>query len=284
MNSLKTAQKSGHNIHRITSHVNPLFFPDLWRWRYLVFLFVKRDFLIYFQQTILGPLWYIFQPLATTTVLMIVFGKIVKLSTDSIPPFLFYFLGSVVWGYFSDCFTRISRSLISNSQELGNAAFPRLTIPVASMFSSLIQFTIQFVLFLILYIWYMQRIPDLSVNLLLLLPAFFQLALISMGGGILVAALTSKYRDLTHLVGFCMQLLYLCTPLIYPLSLVKSPFRHLYGYNPLTSVIELCRQAFFGISSLTSVDILIGWIITLSIVIIGIVTFNIVEKTFIDTV
>jgi len=284
MNSVKTLRKCGRSIHRITPHVNPLYFPDLWRWRYLIYLFVKRDFLVYFQQTILGPLWYIFQPFATTAVLMIVFGKIVKLSTDSIPPFLFYFLGSVVWSYFTDCFTRISRSLTSNSKELGNAAFPRLTIPVAAIFSSLIQFTIQFVLFLILYIWYMQRMPDLSVNLLLLLPAFFQLAMISMGGGVLVAALTSKYRDLTHLVGFCMQLLYLCTPLIYPLSLVKSPFRYLYGYNPLTSVIELFRQAFFGISSLTSVDILTGWIVTLTIVTIGIVIFNIVEKTFIDTV
>ncbi|MBN1575389.1 MAG: ABC transporter permease [Chitinispirillaceae bacterium] len=271
-------------ITRSSPRIRPFDFPDLWRWRYLIYLFVKRDFAVYFQQTVLGPLWYLLQPLASTTVLSIIFGRIARLPTDSIPPFLFYMLGGVVWSYFADCFTRTSHALSASAREFGNAAFPRLTVPVAAVLSALIQFGVQFALFLLIYLWYMRGDVHVSVNLLLLLPAMAQLALVGMGGGMLVAALTSKYRDLSHLVGFCIQLLYFCTPLVYPLSMVQEPWRRLYGYNPLTSVVEIFRRAFFSAASLTADEYYIGWIVTAAIFAGGLVVFNIVEKKCIDTV
>lgn len=272
------------NTTHYTPHIQPFQFPNLWRWRYLIYLFVKRDFSIYFQQTILGPLWYLLQPLASSTVLLIVFGRIARLPTDSIPPFLFYLLGSIIWYYFSDCFTRTSRSLLENSNEFGYAAFPRITVPCASIFSALIQFAIQFTLFIAIYFWYFHGSFSRMSHLFLIVPGVAQCAIAGMGGGMLVAALTSKYRDLAHLVGFCIQLLYFCTPLVYPLSMVPQKWRQLYSLNPLTSATEIMRHLFFSTSSLSYNEYLAGWIVTVILFVGGIIVFNIVEKTHIDTI
>jgi lipopolysaccharide transport system permease protein len=275
---------SAQSISRITSMAHPLHFPDLWQWRYLIYLFVKRDFVVYFQQTLLGPLWYLIAPLASTVVLSIIFGRIAKLPTDAAPPFLFYLLGSVVWGYFSDCFTRTSQSLAAHAREFDGAAFPRLTVPTAAILSALIQFVLQLALFLGFYLWYLRAGMAVSINPLLTIPALVQLALTGMGGGMLVAALTVKYRDLSHLVGFGLQLLYFCTPLVYPLSMVPRQWRGLYCCNPLTTVIEMFRRAFFGTTTLSLNEYCIGMMVTLLLFAIGLVVFNKVEKTFIDTI
>ena len=275
---------ASRSVTTISSRVRPFHFPDLIRWRYLIYLFVKRDFIVYFQQTLLGPLWYLLQPLASTFVLSIIFGRIAKLPTDATPPFLFYLLGTVVWGYFSDCFMRTSQSLAANKREFDGAAFPRLTVPVAAVFSALIQFAVQFMLFLGFYLWYRRAGMSVSVSPLLIIPALAQLALTGMGGVMRVAALTVKYRDLSHLVGFCMQLLYFCTPLVYPLSMVPRQWREPYCCNPLTTVIEMFRKAFFGSTTLSLNEYCIGLIVTLLLFFVGLVVFNSVEKTFIDTI
>ncbi len=272
-----------NNTKIISPYINPFKFPDLLRWRYLIYLFVKRDFKVYYQQTIFGPLWYLIQPLASTSVLSIIFGRIVRLPTDEIPHFLFYFSGNIVWSFFCDCFTRASQSFVSTRHNLSYATFPRLTIPIAGVLSAFIQFGLQFLLFIIIYLLYYGDIFKLSFNLLLLLPSLIQLSFIGIGGGLLIASLTSKYRDLSHLTGFGMQLLYFCTPLIYPLSMVPSGLRSLYAANPLTSIIEIFRTAFFGTTNLFLFEYFLGWIVTTAVLFSGLVIFNIIEKRFIDT-
>ena len=279
-----TDRRSVTGVRVITSRVRPFHLPDLWRWRYLIYLFVKRDFAIFFQQTVLGPLWYLLQPLAATAVLTIVFGRIVKLPTENVPPFLFYFLGSVVWSFFSFCFTQTSRILTAGAREFGYAPFPRLTVPIATVFSGLIQFVLQFGFFFVVYLVHVRGWERFSITVLFVPMAIVQLALLGMGGGLLVSALTSKYRDLSYLVGFCVQLLYFCTPVVYPLSMVQQPWRYWFRYNPLTSVMEVFRRGFFSTGSLTVDEYMVGWVITTVLFWIGLFVFNCIEKTAMDTI
>jgi lipopolysaccharide transport system permease protein len=193
-------------------------------------------------------------------------------------------LGSVVWSYFAFCFTQTSRTLVAGAREFGSAPFPRLTVPLATVFSGLIQFMLQFTLFFILYIVYLRGVPSFSLKIIFVPSALLQLALLGMGGGILVSALTSRYRDLSYLIGFCVQLLYFCTPVVYPLSMVKEPWRWWYRFNPMTSVVEVFRMGFFSAGSLTSVEYLAGWLVTALILCLGLVVFNAIEKKAIDTI
>jgi lipopolysaccharide transport system permease protein len=268
----------------ISPKVHPLEFPDLLRFRYLIYLFVKRDFIIYYQQTILGPLWYLIQPLASTTVLALIFGKIARLPTDEIHPFLFYFSGTIAWGYFASCFTQTSQTLIRNAREFGNAPFPRLTVPVATVISALVRFFLQGMLFIVLFLL-LQRNGIVVPHHIFLLPlAILQLALLGGGSGIAIAAVTSKYRDFSHLLGFFVQMWYFCTPVVYPLSLVPEKQRIWFILNPMTSVIESFRRAFFSTSSITMRDYLFSWGITMIVCIAGLIIFNTLEKSYIDTV
>jgi len=259
---------------------------ELWRYRDLVRLFVWRDFVAYYKQTILGPLWYLIQPILTTIVFTIIFGNIAKLSTDGLPPFLFYLAGSTVWSYFSACLMNTSNTFTANAAIFGKVYFPRLSIPVSVVISNLISFAIRLVLFLAFWGYFLVMDSEVQPNLwILILPAqVLMMAAMGLGLGIVVSSLTSKFRDLQHLVSFGVQLLMYATPVIYPLSTVQGIWRWLILANPMTPVIEIFRLAFLGTSSLNPIYLAYSAIFSLVVFFVGALFFNHVETTFMDTV
>ena len=259
---------------------------ELWRYRDLVWLFVWRDFVAYYKQTILGPLWYLIQPILTTVVFTVIFGNIAQLATDGLPPFLFYLAGNTVWGYFASCVQSTSNTFTSNAAIFGKVYFPRLAIPFSVIVSNLISFFIRLFVFVGFIIYYLLKGADLYPNWwVLALPLMiFPLAGISLGIGIIVSSLTTKYRDLQQLVGFGVQLLMYATTVIYPLSSVEGSWRWLVLINPITPIIELFRYAFLGVSSIEPLYIVYSYIFMLLVLVLGILIFNRVESTFMDTV
>jgi lipopolysaccharide transport system permease protein len=259
---------------------------DIWIYRDLVFHFVKRDFVTFYKQTILGPLWYIIQPLLTTVVFSIVFGKIARISTEGVPRFLFYLSGTVAWGYFSDCVKETSDTFIKNAKIFGKVYFPRLTVPLSVVIISLLKFGIQFTLFLGFFAYFILNGAPVTPNLfILLLPVLLlQMAILGLGTGILISSMTTKYRDINFLVGFGLQLWMYATPVVYPVSVVPERFRSFYMLNPVASIIETFRHSFLGTGMVNGVDILVSWAVTMLILFSGIILFNRVDKTFMDTV
>lgn len=259
---------------------------ELWRYRDLIWLFVWRDFVAYYKQTILGPLWYLIQPILTTLVFTIVFGNVARLSTDGLPPFLFYLAGNTIWTYFSSCLTSTSNTFTVNASIFGKVYFPRLSIPVSIVLSNMISFGIRMLLFLGFLAYFMLVGSEVSPTLwCLLLPVLLLInAGIGLGLGIIVSALTTKYRDLQHLVSFGVQLMMYATPVIYPISSLEGGWRWLLIANPITPVIEIFRLGFLGVSALSPVYLLYSVGFTIAILLIGILVFNHVEATFVDTV
>lgn len=261
-------------------------FRELWQYRDLVGMFVKRDFVTMYKQTILGPLWFIIQPIFTTIVFTIVFGKVAQIPTDNIPPFLFYMSGTVLWGYFAACLSLTSTTFTANASIFGKVYFPRLTVPIATITSNLLRFLIQFLLFAGLFLFFLyQGMPAQPRMWLLALPVLvFQMALLSLGVGILVSSLTTKYRDLRYAMNLIIQLWMYASPIVYPLTLVPDWLRPWYILNPMASVIECFRYSFFGNSTIRWSDVGISWSITLILLALGVIMFSRVEKTFMDTV
>jgi lipopolysaccharide transport system permease protein len=259
---------------------------QLWRYRDLVWLLVWRDFVSLYKQTILGPLWYLVQPILTTVVFTVIFGGIAHLPTDGLPPFLFYLAGNTVWSYFSSCLTSTSNTFTSNAAIFGKVYFPRLSIPVSVILSNLISFGIRFGVFLAFWAYYMLAGSAIYPNLwILLLPVLLLLmAGLGLGLGIIISSLTTKYRDLQQLVGFGVQLLMYATPVIYPISTVKGIGYKLLLLNPMTPVVESFRLAFLGTSSLSPIYLLYSAVFMIVVFIIGVLIFNRVEATFMDTV
>ena len=259
---------------------------EIWHYRDLIGLFVKRDFVAVYKQTILGPLWYIIQPLFTTLVFTIIFGTVARIPTDDIPPFLFYMTGTVTWTYFATCLSRTSDTFNTNAAIFGKVYFPRLTVPLASIISSLLQFAIQFVLFLGFYFYfYLRGTPIEPKWWILALPILImQMALLGLGVGILVSSLTTKYKDLRFAMTFITQLWMYATPIAYPLTLVPDWLRPWYVLNPMASVVECFRYAFLGSGAIRWGDVCTSWVVTLVILFIGILLFSRIEKTFMDTV
>ena len=259
---------------------------DVWGCRDLIGLFVKRDFVTFYKQTILGPLWYIIQPIFNTIVFTVIFGKIAKIPTDGIPPFLFHLSGTVVWGYFTACLTGTSNTFVSNAGIFGKVYFPRISVPISVVITGVFQFIIQFMIFLGFYFYFMINGSDLNPSfLILLLPLLiFQMAILGLGMGTLISALTTKYRDLTFAMGFCVQLWMYLTPIVYPLSQVPERYRIIYVFNPMASIVELFRAAFLGINTVEPLHIAISIGMTVIIFLTGIMLFNKIEKTFMDTV
>lgn len=259
---------------------------EIWRYRDLISMFVKRDFVTMYKQTILGPLWFIIQPLFTTLVFTIIFGKVAKIPTDNIPPFLFYLSGNVAWGYFATCLGRTSDTFNSNKSIFGKVYFPRLTVPVSTVISGLLQFGIQFVLFLGFYFYFMIQGANIFPKLwIFALPVLLlQMAMLGFGMGILVSSMTTKYKDLRFAMGFVTQLWMYATPIVYPLTLVPDWLRPWYVLNPMVSVVEGFRYAFLGSGSIEWGYIASGWLVTLLILCAGILLFSRIEKTFMDTV
>lgn len=259
---------------------------ELWRYRDLVVMFVRRDFVAQYKQTILGPLWFFLQPLFTTIIFTVVFGHIARISTDGVPGFLFYLAGTVCWGYFATCLTETSNTFIANAQIFGKVYFPRLVIPLAIVISNIFKFLIQFCLFLgFLVYFYLKGAPLVVSPWALALPLLIlQMALLGIACGTLVSAMTTKYRDLTLVVGFGVQLWMFATPVVYPLSQIPAPYRHYFAVNPMAPVIESFRAIFLGTRSITPEYLVLGWVITLSLLCLGLVLFNRVEKRFMDTI
>jgi lipopolysaccharide transport system permease protein len=259
---------------------------ELWRYRDLVWLFVWRDFVSYYKQTILGPLWYLIQPILTTVVFTVIFGNIAHLSTDGLPPFLFYLAGNTVWSYFSSCLTSTSNTFTSNATIFGKVYFPRLAIPVSVILSNLISFGIRFGVFLAFLFYFILTGSTLHPNLwILMLPVLLLLmAGQGLGLGIIISSLTTKYRDLQQLVGFGVQLLMYTTPVIFPISMVQGIWRWLILVNPMTPVIEVFRLAFLGTSSLSPIYLLYSAGFMAIVFLLGVLIFNHVEATFMDTV
>lgn len=259
---------------------------ELWEYRDLIQLFVRRDFVAQYKQTILGPAWFILQPLFTTLVFTIIFGKIAKIPTDGLPEFLFYFSGIICWGYFAECLNQSSQTFLANAGIFSKVYFPRLVVPIAMVISFAFKFFIQFTIFLIFLFYYYQQGAPVRPNLgVLALPLILiQMAFLGIGFGIMVSSLTTKYRDLIMVVTFGVQLWMFATPVVYPLSQIPEKYRAYFALNPMTSVVEGFRAAFLGSGSLSAPYYLLGVLMTLAICFVGIVLFNRVEKTFVDTI
>jgi len=259
---------------------------ELLKYKDLVYLFVKRDFVIFYKQTILGPLWYIIQPLVNTVIFNLIFGRIAKLSTDGTPPFLFYMSGTVVWAYFASCINGTSNIFVKNASVFGKVYFPRITVPISIVITSLLQFIIQFTIFLGFYLYFIRNGADITPSYLVLtLPLLvLHMAVLGLGFGALISSLTAKYRDLTFAMTFFVQIWMYLTPIIYPLSQVPEKYQIIYMLNPMVLVIESFRIAFFGIGSVSIQMIMISVSLTIIIFIFGFLMFNKTEKSFIDTV
>ena len=258
---------------------------ELFEYRDLVLLFVRRDYKTMYKQTILGPLWILLNPLMTTGIFTIIFGRIASISTDGIPDFLFFMAGNILWTYFSGCLTAASNTFLGNARLFGKVYFPRLVIPVSMSISKLILFGAQFLLFLLFAVWYMVKgyihITKwcLATPLLLL-----ELALLGMGVGMIVASFTAKYRDLQVLAGFGVQLWMYATPIVYPLSMFPEKWRWTQMWNPVASVVECFRLGWLGTGTVLPGQTAAGWAVTRAVLTTGILVFNRTQRNFMDTV
>lgn len=259
---------------------------ELWRYRDLIRMYVKRDIVTFYKQTILGPLWFVLQPVLTTVMFMFVFGNLAGISTDGIPGVLFYFSGIIIWNYFADCLNRNSRTFTDNQNVFGKVYFPRLVVPISVTISNLVRLAIQFALFVVIYIYFYATGADIAPNIyLLLLPLLVLMtAGISLGFGIIFSSLTTKYRDLTFLLQFGVQLWMYATPIIYPLNNIPADKQWLIQLNPMTSVIETFKFGALGMGVFSW-----GWLgysfaLMALLILVGIMIFNKIEKSFMDTV
>ena len=263
-----------------------LHFQDLWRYRDLMGLFVRRDFVASYKQTILGPLWHIIQPLLTTLMFTVVFGRIAGLPTDKVPQFVFYMAGTTVWSYFANCLTRTSNTFIANAGIFGKVYFPRMVVPVSVVMSQLIAFSIQFAFFLLVYGLFWAKGAPIQPNWVVgLLPLLLlMMAGLALGFGVIISSLTTKYRDLQVLVGFGVQLWMYATPVIYPLSTMPDQYRWIIVANPLTAVVETFRYGFFGTGVFSWAYLAYSAGFTVLLLLLGMAIFNRVERTFMDAV
>lgn len=264
---------------------------EVFSYRDLIFLFVKRNFVSKYKQTILGPAWAILQPFLTTVIFTLVFGNIAGLAPGGIPSFVFYLSGTIVWTYFSSCLSITANTFVANSATMGKVYFPRLVMPISTVISELISFLIQYIFLLIFLFYYIITGQEVHPNLWVLMTPLLvlQLALLGLGFGIIVSALTTKYRDLAMLVGFGTQLWMYASPIAYDMFSMGAfapggKWHALYMCNPVTSIVNLFRYGYLGIGVIEWNYYFIGWGTTLIILLLGIVIFSRVEKTFMDTV
>ena len=258
---------------------------EVWHYRDLLFMFVKRDFVTVYKQTILGPLWFFLQPLLTTITFTIIFGNVAQLSTDGAPKVIFYMAGITLWSYFSGCLTNVAGVFNANASIFGKVYFPRLIMPLTIVISNLMKFGVQFLLFIgfvSYFVWQGQIQPNFYI---LLLPFIILLmALIAMGIGLILTAMTTKYKDLNQLISFGVQLFMYITPVIYPTSSIPAGYKWLVNLNPLVSLFDYMRYAFIGIGQFSIGSLVYPSLFSIVIMAFGIVVFNKSQRTFIDTV
>jgi lipopolysaccharide transport system permease protein len=268
-----------------------LHLKDVWNYRDLLWLLVRRDFVSFYKQTVLGPVWFFIQPIFTTIIFTIIFSRIAKLSTNDSPPVLFYMAGSIAWNYFADCLNKTSTVFRDNSNIFGKVYFPRLIMPLSIVFSNLVKFAVQFGLFIIIFLFYaLQHYYFNGVKVApnwyaLLFPVVILLmAILGLGLGLIITALTTKYRDLTFVVTFGMQLMMYVTPVVYPLSFAPAKYRALIALNPMSGLIETFRYGFLGTGQFYPGAFAYSIVASLLFFVLGLVIFNKVEKNFVDTV
>ena len=260
---------------------------EVWKYRDLLWLFVKRDFSAQYKQTILGPLWHFIQPIFTTLVFLLVFGKIANISTDGIEPVLFYMSGITIWNYFSACLAATSNTFVANAGIFGKVYFPRLVIPLSTVLSNIVKFGIQFSLLLASMIWFgiKNHHFHFGTSWLLIPLLVLMMAGIGLGLGIIISSLTTKYRDFTVLISFAVQLLMYATPVAYPLSFLKNKsFAAWIARNPLTPIVEAFRYALFGNGTVDSMGLVFSGVVIAILLLAGMLVFSKVERTFMDTV
>ena len=270
-----------------TSSLFELNLKELWEYRDLIYMYIKRDIVTFYKQTIMGPLWFVIQPILTTVMFMFVFGNLAGLSTDGIPQPLFYFSGIILWSYFADCLTRNSKIFIENQNVFGKVYFPRLVVPISITISNLVKFFIQFIIFIGIYVFYYfttDGIVTPNVYFALFPLLVMMAAGLSLGFGIIFSSLTTKYRDLNFLLQFGVQLWMYITPVIYPLNSMPENRQWLIALNPMTSIIETFKYGAIGQGVFSWVYLGYSFAFMIILLFIGIIVFNKVEKGFMDTV
>lgn len=273
----------------IQPNTNVFHFPyrEIWKYRDLLRMLVIRDFVAVYKQTILGPLWHFIQPIFQTIIFITVFNRIAGLSTDGIPPVLFYLSGLTIWNYFTNCFNSTSSTFIANAGIFGKVYFPRLIMPISVIISNLVKFGIQFLMligFLIYFGISGEFVLEWSIRLLLIPVLVIMMALYGLGLGIIVSSLTTKYRDLTVLVGFGVQLLMYITPVVYPISALSPLYQKYMHWNPFSAIIEGFRLALFSTSSVGLNDFLYSGGLLVVVLVTSLLLFNRIERSFMDTV
>ena len=261
-------------------------FKDLWHYRDLLFLFVKRDFVSFYKQTILGPLWFFIQPIFTTIVFTFVFSNLAGISTDGLPQYLFYLSGITAWNYFADCLTKTSTVFKDNANIFGKVYFPRLIMPLSIVVSNLVRFGVQLLLLLTMMVYFAFQNANFEVTYgILFFPVLVLLmALLGLGLGLIITAVTTKYKDLTFLITFGVQLLMYGTTVIYPLSAAPEQYKKYIELNPMTGIIEAFRFAFLGKGEFTFYSVGYSALFTFIVLFLGIIIFNKTEKNFVDTI
>lgn len=274
------------NIIEPHDHYFDLKLGELWQYRDLIYIFVHRDFVAQYKQTVLGPVWHLAHPLLTTLVFTIIFGRIARISTDGLPPFLFYMAGITIWNYFSAVLLNNSDTFVRNAGIFEKVYFPRIAVPVAALISNLIAFGIQYLLFICVAGYFYLRGADISPNLWVLATPLLLLmmAMFALGLGAIVSALTTRYRDLAILVTFGTQLLMFASPIIYPLSTLPDKWLFWASLNPIAPIIELFRYAYLGVGTVSVSHVAYSTTVILIVLYLGISLFNRVERTFVDTV
>jgi lipopolysaccharide transport system permease protein len=259
---------------------------EIWQYRDLLSMFVRRDIVTQYKQTILGPAWYFIQPALTTIMYMVVFGGVAKISTDGLPQPLFYLAGIVCWQYFADCLNKTSSTFTANQAIFGKVYFPRLIMPLANVTSNLVRMGIQFMLFMAVYFYYLIMRADVAPNIYaILIPVLIlMLAGLSLGFGIIISSLTTKYRDLTILFTFVVQLWMYATPVIYPLSTMSPKMQKIMSLNPVTSIVETFKYGTLGVGTFSWFSLGYSFVFMLVLLGVGIIVFNKVQRSFMDTV
>lgn len=269
-----------------SKHLLDIDLKDIWRYRDLLRMFIKRDIITVYKQTILGPIWFFVQPIMTTLIYVVVFGSIANIPTDGIPQPLFYMAGIVLWNYFADCFNSTSDTFATNASLFGKVYFPRLIVPLSKISSGLIKFFIQLALFIALYIYYLLKGVAITVDVtILLVPVYIVLmAILALGTGIIFTSMTTKYRDLKFLITFGVQLLMYATPIIYPITSVPAKIAPFIKANPITYIVEGFKYSIFGQGYFSPLGLLYSACFAFGVLAVGIVIFNRTERTFMDTV
>ena len=259
---------------------------ELWAYKDLIVLFVKRNYVTRYKQTVLGPLWLLITPIVTTVMYALVFGEIAGISTDGAPQLAFYLSGNIIWTFFAMCLNNTSRTFIDNAGVFGKVYFPRLVTPIATVITGMLDFMIQLVLMIIILLGYSISGVDINWNMWVLATPILmlQLAVLGLGFGIIVSSLTTKYRDLSILVTFGVQLWMYASPVVYPLSQIPERFQAIYMLNPVAPIVTIFRYAYLGVGEIPYISWEISWIVTILIFVIGALMFNRIEKTFMDTV